>query len=656
MAEPIPPALWPRVSAAFDAAVLLPAGRREAWLQDLPPDVAAPVRALLAAHERTGTLPTLGPELQQAWQALDLQVGQRLGPYRLLQLLGRGGMAEVWGAEQVDGPLLGRRVALKLPLGGRRLSARLDEERALLLALEHPHIARLYDAGTEATPQGPQPWLALEWVDGQPLDQALAGRPLRARLIAFLQVLDAVRHAHARLILHADLKPANILLDAQGRVMLLDFGIARLLDQDGPQACSPASAAPEQLRGERLGVAADVYGLGQVLARLLPREQRRGLAGQALNAVIARALAPKPATRYADVDALAQDIHRVLDHRPVQAGGTLGRLYRLRCLLRRQRLPLLAAAALLAGLGLALWQADSARREARRAEVASAYLLDLFKTLDRRAVDGAQPEAALRRLLNERMAQIEQRLPDDPDTAAELLRITATVHDYLGDAARSQALGRRRYELLSQRLGPRAPATLAAGLSLAWPLLAERNAAAAQTLLDELDAGLPARGLMRAEWLLARHDLRQQQGAGLPEREALLRAALARYAADAPLDSGHAATWLALSELLAEAGRPGEALAAVDAALQRVPQAQPYIASDHARQLLQRATLRARLGQPGGAADDAAALALLRDSVGLRAPFVRRALQGAITRRCGPDRAGADALAREAGLAPCPSP
>ncbi len=633
-AQALDPALWPRLSAALDAALDLPADAREAWLASQPADLAPALRALLQAHDGGAELPALEAAAPAG------QAGRRIGPYRLLTCLGVGGMAEVWGAEQVDGPLTGRRVALKLPRAGGRLGQRLIEERALLLGLEHAHIARLYDAGIEAG----QPWLALEWVTGRPITEALAGRPLRARLIAFLQVLDAVRHAHARLVLHADLKPANILVGDDGRVKLLDFGIARLLHAAGPRAFTPGLAAPEQQRGDALTVATDVYGLGGVLAALVaPAERSRALA-----AVIARAQAHEPADRYADVEALAADIHRLLDHRPVAAlPGARG--YRLACWLRRQRWPLLGAAALLLGTAAALWQADTARREARRAEAANAYLLDLFKTLDRRAPDAAQPEAALRRLLAERSARIEATLPSDPDTADELLRITATLHDYLGDAGRSRALGQRRYDLLKQRLGPRHDRTQLAGMHLIWPLLAEGDAQASAALLAELDAALPARGLLRAEWLLARHDLRAQQGAAPDERETLLRAALARYAADAPQDSGHAATWLGLSELLAAQGRRDEALAAVQRALAQVVQARPYIASDHARQLLQRASL----GAPTAATDEAQALQLLRGSVGLRAPFVRQALTALVARRCATDRAATAALAAEAGLPGC---
>jgi serine/threonine-protein kinase len=646
------------VSAAFDDCAELAPAAREARLAALPPEVARHTRALLGAHDSPHSLPTVGAGLQDAVQAVQAQPGQRIGPYRLLACIGRGGMAEVWGAEQVDGPMQGRRVALKLPFGGR-LSERLNDERALLLALEHPHIARLYDAGTEPGPARGQPWLALEWVSGEAIDRALAGQPLRARLITFLQVLDAVRHAHARLILHADLKPGNILVGADGRVKLLDFGIARLLDHDGLHAFSPASAAPEQRRGERLTVATDVYGLGGVLAAIVPEAERRGLAGAATAAVLKRALAPEPGDRYPDVEGFAAEIHRILDHRPVLAWPPTdwrGRVYHGVCLLRRQRLPLMALAALGLGLATALWQADTARREARRAEAASAYLLDLFKTLDRRAVDANQPEAALRRLLSDRMARIDAELPNDPDTAAELLRITATLNDYLGDAQRSRALGQQRYDLLKGRLGRQAPATVAAGLSLIWPLLAAEDHPAAAALLAELDRGLPARGLGRAEWLLAQHDLRQQQGAGAAEREALLRRALARYEADAPADSSHAATWLALSELLAGNQRPAEALTAVDTALALVSHAEPYIASDHARQLLHRAALKQRLGLAGVESDEEAALALLRPSVGLRAPFVRKALHTLIERRCGRDREAAQALAAEAGQPGCTPP
>ncbi|MGQ3094860.1 MAG: hypothetical protein ACT6RP_15500, partial [Roseateles sp.] len=319
---------------------------------------------------------------------------------------------------------------------------------------------------------------------------------------------------------------------------------------------------------------------------------------------------------------------------------------------RRQRWPLLGAAALLVGTAAALWQADSARREARRAEAANAYLLDLFKTMDRRAPDAAQPEAALRRLLAERMARIEATLPSDPDTADELLRITATLHDYLGEASRSRALSERRYALLKRRLGLRHERTQYAGMGLVWPLLAEQDLPATSSLLADMDASLPARGLLRAEWWLARHDLRMRQGADATERESLLRQALARYDSDAPDDSGHAATWLALSELLATTARPAEALTAVNQALSRVGQARPYIASDHARQLLH----RAGLGAASASADEAQALQLLRGSTGLRAAFLKQPLSTLLARRCASDATAARALAQEAGLPDCGSP
>lgn len=632
MTGPIDPALWPRLSAAFDAALDLPAAEREAWLAAQPDEIAEPMRAMLQAHASAAELPSLAPTAVA-------QAGQRIGPYRLIERIGAGGMAEVWGAEQVDGPMAGRRVALKLPRPGQRLSERLDDERTLLIGLEHPHIARLYDAGSEAG----QPWLALEWVSGRPITEALAGRSLRERLIAFLQVLDAVRHAHARLVLHADLKPANILVGDDGRVKLLDFGIARLLHTTGPRAFTPGLAAPEQQRGEALTVAADVWGLGGVLAALVPER------GRALAAVVARAQAQAAGDRYADVEALADDIHRLLDNRPVRALPH-ARGYRLACFVRRQRWPLLGAAALLIGTAAALWQADGARREARRAAAANAYLLDLFKTLDRRAPDAAQPEAALRRLLAERAERIESVLPSDPDTADELLRITSTLYDYLGESARSRALSERRYGLLKARLGLRHERTQFAGMGLVWPLLAEQDAPAAQALLAEMDAALPAAGLLRAEWWLARHDLRRTQGADAAERERLLREALAHYAAGAPRDSGHAATWLGLSELLASTARHADALAAVDRALALVANAQPYIASDHARQLLQRASL---VDAPQ---DEARALQLLRGSTGLRAAFLKQPLAALVARRCTTDAAAARMLAEEAGLPGCPAP
>src|SRR5262249_11318018 len=185
------------------------------------------------------------------------RAGDRIGPYRLLQQLGAGGMATVWLAERADGALQ-RQVALKLPHVGWALglTQRMARERDILATLEHPHIARLYDAGSTASGR---PWLAMERVEGEAIDAYCRAQRLdiEARLRLFLQVADAVAHAHARLIVHRDLKPNNILVSAQGDVKLLDFGVAKLLADDAApadnltqqlgRAVTPDYASPEQV-------------------------------------------------------------------------------------------------------------------------------------------------------------------------------------------------------------------------------------------------------------------------------------------------------------------------------------------------------------------------------------------------------------------------
>lgn len=203
-----------------------------------------------------------------------------MGPYRLMRTIGQGGMGTVWLAERADG-LVNRPVALKLPRRGwpdRRLLERLAREREILASLNHPNIARLYDAGVTVAGQ---PYLALEYVEGRPIDEYVRDEQpdVRRRLGLFLQIALAVAHAHAVLVVHRDLKPTNILVTGEGHVKLLDFGIAKILDEgqsvDTPltelsgRPLTPEYASPEQVAGAPLTVAADVYALGVVLYELL---------------------------------------------------------------------------------------------------------------------------------------------------------------------------------------------------------------------------------------------------------------------------------------------------------------------------------------------------------------------------------------------------
>ena len=302
--------------------------------------------------------------------------GERVGPYRIRSELGRGGSGVVFLAERIDGAFR-QQVALKwlrgdrpVP-GGRELLAR---ERELLASLDHPHIARLIDGGESADGQL---WFAMDYVPGDSIDVAVADLGLAERLRLVHAVCRAVHHAHRHGLIHGDIKPANVRIDERGRPRLLDFGIARMEDAvgGGSYGLTPEYASPEQRRGETLTTASDVWQLGRLLSELL-----HGVSAPAdLHAVSDRAMAASPEARYPSAAALAADLDAWLGDRPVSAyRGGFG--YRFCCLLKRNRAAsVMAAAALLALSGGALWatwqlaaERDLARLQAERAEAALA--------------------------------------------------------------------------------------------------------------------------------------------------------------------------------------------------------------------------------------------------------------------------------------------
>ena len=338
--------------------------------------------------------------------------GDRIGPWQLERLLAEGGMGAVWVAQRADG-VMKRTAALKLPRAewvDRGLKERIARERAILARLQHPAIAVLYDAGV--TVEG-RPYLALEYVAGVAIDVYSKERDLTVILRLCVQVIRAVAYAHAQLVIHRDLKPANVLVTADGSPKLLDFGISKLIEGDTPtvdetaltrlagRPLTLAYAAPEQVLGLPITVAADVYALGVMLfelvtgARLYRAGDQRALEAELLggdlrkpsetardkhrakalkgdlDAVIAKALKREPAERYQTAAALADDLERFLDGQPVQARPD-SRAYRLRKFVQRNALPVAAGSAVLialgVGLGVALWQADAARHRPRSAQ------------------------------------------------------------------------------------------------------------------------------------------------------------------------------------------------------------------------------------------------------------------------------------------------
>lgn len=392
---------WRLVFALLDTALELPASSRDSWLDgltDQPAEIQSALRELLARQQREDTrdflqqLPqfTLTPDGPQVADTADaMNAGGQVGPYRLINRLGRGGMSSVWVAERSDG-LLKRRVALKLPhLGWSQpdLAERMARERDILASLEHPNIARLYDAGVV---DDGRPYLALELVDGKPIDEYCAGLAagIPTRVAIALQTATAVAYAHSRMVVHRDLKPSNILVDAAGQVHLLDFGISKLLEQDpalaskatqfGGRAYTPDYASPEQIRGDAVTASTDVYSFGVVLYQLLSGRlpylptgpgkrldhnplradppppsavvQERAIA-QALrgdlDTIVLKALKEREADRYASMQALAEDLSRFLKGEPVLARRD-GAWYRLRKFAVRNRFALRAMAAAVA--------------------------------------------------------------------------------------------------------------------------------------------------------------------------------------------------------------------------------------------------------------------------------------------------------------------
>ena len=344
-----------------------------------------------------------------AGEVLDSDQGRDLGscgPYRLVRPLGAGGMGTVYLAERTDGEIQ-HRVAVKLLRADGHRPAfrnRFLRERQFLASLNHPSIVHVIDAGH--TDDG-RPYLVMEYVDGVPIDVYGAAIQLRERLSLFLRACGGVAHAHRHLIIHRDLKPSNILVDSAGQPKLLDFGIAKLLDETGnatqtiERLLTPNYASPEQLRGTAQTTATDVYSLGAILYKLLtgrsPREPEGALKAVAsvteitppsrlnpslprdLDYILRKALRPEPEERYASVEAFANDIREFLESKPVQARSG-DAWYRARKFLRRYWIPVAAAALVVASLSVGLYVANRQRVIAERR-------FDQLHALSRRLLD-----------------------------------------------------------------------------------------------------------------------------------------------------------------------------------------------------------------------------------------------------------------------------
>ncbi|HEX2188041.1 MAG TPA: serine/threonine-protein kinase [Longimicrobiaceae bacterium] len=522
-------ARWARVAEVFDAAAEAPPDERDRVLAtrcgadaDLRAEVEALLRSLgrdedfLDGSAASYAAPLFDPAPPGAAGAPGAGGVSRIGPFRILREIGRGGMGAVFLAER-DDPELPQRVAVKLVHEGApsgQALRRLVEERRILASLDHPNVARLVDGGLTAAGE---PWFAMEYVEGEPLDRYCDARGLgpEERIALFCRVCDTVQFAHRNLVVHRDLKPSNVLVTAEGEPKLLDFGIAKLLcgpgvaedpaaTGPGPRLMTPGYASPEQLRGERVSTASDVYALGVVLYLLLtgqhPHRPRGGSShelpralleeqpeppsrcvaadpGRAglerrlrgdLDAIVLKAMRRSPDERYPTADRLATDLRRCLAGLPVSARADT-RWYRTRTFVRRNRggvaLAGLAAALLLGFTGVTAVQAGRIAAERDRARQVEEFLLGLLHRADPHRADGRA--TTVRELLDNGAAQLRSGAPETPEARSRLFFALGRAYHGMGEYDRAVALLDSSYVLLRGLRGETHPETIAVANQLA---------------------------------------------------------------------------------------------------------------------------------------------------------------------------------------------
>ncbi len=492
---------WLRLGTLFDAALDLPPEQRERYIVENcanDAEFADRLRRMLAADAGANesaflATPLIGPRAD-TWRdvvPIDYVSGsRRFGAYRLLKLIGRGGMGEVHLAERGDGEFE-QRVALKLlPQPTPGLIQRFRQERQILARLQHPNIARLLDGGVG---EADVPYFAMEYVEGVPITRYAVEQHLDVvkTLQLFLGVCEAVQYAHRNLVVHRDIKPSNILVTADGTPKLLDFGIAKVIQTSATDTAptqtrifTPDYAAPEQIRGEAITTATDVYTLGVLLFELLcgvkpytlsrditleqailstdppsPSDavpkwtddgalRRRKLRGD-LDRIVLMALAKEPERRYSSVEAFATDIRRHLGGRPIAALGA-NATYRLRKFIRRNRKGFAASAvvviALIAATGFSLWQAKLASQQARRAEAEAAtanavqdFMIKAFTQAEPWRSSGHPPNAL--ELAESAMAHVDSDLAGQPMAKVKMYNALGRLFRVAGDVRLSSVAG-----------------------------------------------------------------------------------------------------------------------------------------------------------------------------------------------------------------------
>jgi serine/threonine-protein kinase len=482
------------LSSLSDQWLDLPDAHRERW-RDAAIRKHPELALAIAGIADDSSVSSVSPQLKLTNIEVDNDTpeffkGGTIGTYRLVREIGRGGMGVVWLADQ-DNEHITRTVALKLPLQHlpqKGLRTRFARERNILAALDHPGIAKMFDAGIA---EDGQPYMAMQYVSGVAItshcDQQQLDVPTRLRL--FIELLDAVQYAHSNLIVHRDIKPGNILVTTEGRVMLLDFGIAKLLDSQASTdptgngksmtefagtALTLDYASPEQVAEQAVSTRTDIYSLGVVLYELLvgrrPYHLRRAsraaleeavlaqeisspsskvddasatrcrssrhqltktLRGD-LDAIVLKALGKNPESRYATAQSFADDLCRWLDGRPV-AAQVPSRWYLTRRYLKRHRWAVASVAltvvGLAGGLGAALWQAGVAREEARVARTTEVFLTRLFEANSVRQTDPARTQQmTVRELLDLGAQRVMTQLDEIPEVRLRLLSTLADLY------------------------------------------------------------------------------------------------------------------------------------------------------------------------------------------------------------------------------------
>ncbi len=633
---------WRRIDALFAAVLERPEGEREAFLEAEcdDPELRRQVRLLLRAEAESRThldrsiltpralmdaleedLDSADPTRPGADGGAD-RTGERVGPYELERLLGEGGMARVYLARRVEGGFE-QKVAVKLIRGGlssAEVVRRFRAERDILSGLRHPNIARLLDGG--ATADG-QPYLVMEPVDGIPVTRYTARHDLdvEATLWVFLEICQAIAYAHRNLVVHRDIKPSNILVTDEGRVMLLDFGIAKLLDDDSDGDLTltraawmtPGYGAPEQIQGGSVTTGTDVYQLGVLLYELLSGRQPFDVEGRStyeiaraiceqdpqrpsavegargkrlggdLDAIVMKAMRKEPEERYASVEAMASDVRRYLTAEPIEARKG-SRAYRARKFVRRNR----GAVAAAAGFALLLSayavtatvqgrriarERDRARNETDKATQVTAFLTSLMEADDPREAQG--DTVTVREVLERGVQRIGGELGDQPDVQAELYLTTGSVYLTMGDLVAADSLLGRALEIRRGLYGEGPDEELAeVEVQLGRLRIEQARFDEAETLmrsaLDQRRALNPAGSEAIADDMVELASVLRQRGHH-DRAEALFKDALAMYEAlDAPPRASIAITRNNLALSYHERGRLAEAMPLYEQAVEEL--------------------------------------------------------------------------------------